>query len=521
MNFSFILQTAAISLVLCSAAYANVRPATIFQSNMVLPREIAVPVWGKADPGEAVEVSFSGQTAKATADKYGNWQVTFAPMKANTIGQEMVLKGKNRVVLKNILIGDVWFCGGQSNMEMPFSWKVTDGDKHIAESKNYPLIRRVKVQKEHSNDPLEEAIIQHDWSVCGPNVLKTWSAAAYYFARRIHKETGVPIGILESNAGGTPISLFISPSGFDKEKSRGQWNLSQPYIPGTPEYKKRIQEKIRQHQEWIVRAEEALANGTEVPGFPKEKRRKGYLSLYYNTMMAPLTRFPIKGVIWSQGCSDAKSGLAYYTRMHELVEGWRKEWGRELPFYFVQLAAYQKATDNPAGGDGFTFLREAQRKAMDLPNSGMVCAIDIGMQNDIHPKNKLDIGERLALWALRDLYGKKDLEVSGPLFKSMEIRGNKVILTFSHAKGLMTAKKTGLEKPVPVNSKPAHFAIAGADKVWYWADAEIKGEQVILSCDKVKNPVAVRYAFRSYPDGVNMYNAAGLPMVPFRTDDWK
>jgi sialate O-acetylesterase len=150
----------------------------------------------------------------------------------------------------------------------------------------------------------------------------------------------------------------------------------------------------------------------------------------------------------------------------------------------------------------------------------MICTVDIGMQNDIHPKNKYDVGERLALWALRDVYGKKDVVVSGPLFKSMEIKGNQAILSFDYAKGLMTANKTGLEKPVKTDAKPAHFAIAGADKVWYWADAKIEGEKVILSSDKVKTPVAVRYAYRAYPDGVNMYNAAGLPMVPFHTDNW-
>ena len=158
---------------------------------------------------------------------------------------------------------------------------------------------------------------------------------------------------------------------------------------------------------------------------------------------------------------------------------------------------------------------------MRIPKTGMACSIDIGMQNDIHPKNKFDAGERLALLALHDLYGKKDIVPSGPLFKSMEIKNGKVILSFDYAKGLMTARKKGLSKPVPVNEKPAHFAIAGADKVWHWADAVIDGEKIILSSGKVKNPVAVRYAFRSFPDGVNMYNAAGLPMVPFRTDNWK
>ncbi len=504
----------------CTAVYADVKPSTIFQSNMVLPRECPMPVWGTAEPGEVVEVSFDGQKKSVTADKYGKWQITFEPLKMNKNGQEMILKGKkNRVVLNNILVGDVWLCGGQSNMEWPFSSKVLDGGKHMKESANFPLIRRVKVKRLNSDDPLDHVQIQYDWSVCGPKAISTWSTAAYYFARRIHLETGVPIGILENNAGGTPIVLFTATSAFTIDNK--PWGAVKPYVHGTPEYKKRAEENIRIRREWLKAAEMAMQDGLPLPALPIRPHKTGYLALYYNTMVAPLARFPVKGVIWYQGCSDAKAGMNYYQSMHRLVKGWRDTWKKELPFYFVQLAAFQKATNDPQGGDGFAMIREAQRKSMDLPNTGMACTIDIGMQNDIHPKNKLDVGERLACWALRDLYGKKDVVVSGPLFKSMEIKNGKAVLSFDYAKGLMTAKKTGLAKPVPVKAKPAHFAIAGADKVWHWADAEIKGEQVIVASDKVKNPVAVRYAFRSYPDGVNMYNAAGLPMVPFRTDNWK
>lgn len=499
---------------------ADVTPATIFQSNMVLPRECPVPVWGQADPGEQVEVQISGQVQKTKADKYGRWQVTLSPLQINKTGLKMVLKGKNRVILSNILVGDVWLCGGQSNMEMMFRSKVLEGDKHMKESIHYPLIRRVKVAHLEANDPSENVVIQHNWSVCSPKNIPYWSAAAYYFARRVHKETGIPIGLLESNKGGTPIVLFTASEGYDAEKNKGYWTLSQPYIPGTPEYKKRIREKIRLHKEWVSMAEEMLESGGTVPSFPAEPKRKGSISLYFNAMIAPLVRFPIKGVIWYQGCSDARSRMAYYQKMHELVGGWRKAWKYDFPFYYVQLASFFKATNDPKGGNGYAYIRDAQLKAMDLPNSGMACAIDIGMQNDIHPKNKYDVGERLALWALRDTYGKKDVVVSGPLFKSMEIKDGRVILSFNYAKGLMTAKKNGIAKPVPVKEKPAHFAIAGSDKIWHWADAKIVGEKIVLSSDKVKSPVAVRYAFRAYPDGVNMYNAAGLPMVPFRTDNW-
>ena len=238
-------------------------------------------------------------------------------------------------------------------------------------------------------------------------------------------------------------------------------------------------------------------------------------------MIAPITRFPIKGAIWYQGCSNRGEGDIYYFKMKGLIEGWRNLWGYDFPFYFVQLAAYTAATKDPAGGNGYAKIREAQRRALSIPGTGMATAIDIGDQKDIHPKNKIDVGERLALWALAKDYGKDSLVYSCPLFKSMKIENGKIRLEFDYADGLMTATKTGYAPPVPdKNAKPAHFAIAGADRKWVWADAVIDGNSILVSSPEVPEPVAVRYGFRAYPDGLNLYNAAGLPMVPFRTDNW-
>ena len=513
--------TATLLMAFSSTVYAKVIPSTIFDDNMVLQREKPVPVWGKADPGEAVEVKFAGQTLKTKADADGKWEVTLAPMKANAKGQTMTLKGKNTVTFKNILVGDIWLCGGQSNMEWRIASGVINGDEHLKEAGKYPLIRRIKVIRTASDIPAENIQVQTRWSVCSPATAKNYTAAGYYFARRIHIETGVPIGILDDNWSGSPIQPFIVPTAYkDIPALKKEWQSASSFVPGTPEYKKHIQGLIKRANTWVAKAEAALEKGEPVPVAPglRPYPPAGYR---YNIMMAPIVRFPIKGALWYQGCSNWRDGMKYYHYMHALVNGWRAAWKDDFPFFFVQLAAYMKATDDPQGGNGFALVREAQRKAMDIPKSGMACTIDIGMENDIHPKNKYDVGERLALWALRDVYGKKDVVVSGPLFKSMEIKGNQAILSFDYAKGLMTANKTGLEKPVKTDAKPAHFAIAGADKVWYWADAKIDGEKVILSSDKVKTPVAVRYAYRAYPDGVNMYNAAGLPMVPFRTDDWQ
>jgi len=244
-------------------------------------------------------------------------------------------------------------------------------------------------------------------------------------------------------------------------------------------------------------------------------------------MIHPIVRFPIKGVIWYQGESNGAEGESYFHKMRALVEGWRKVWDQpEMPFYFVQLASYQKPTDAPAGGDGWAKLREAQRKALEIPRTGMVVAIDtvpLAVAGDIHPKNKVDLGMRLARWALHRDYGKADLVPSGPLFKGLKVEGDKVRLEFDHVgSGLMVGLKDGTRKPVveEPTGKLKRFAIAGADKKWVWADAAIDGRTVVVSSPEVKEPVAVRYAFSMNPDGANLFNREGLPASPFRTDDW-
>jgi sialate O-acetylesterase len=281
---------------------------------------------------------------------------------------------------------------------------------------------------------------------------------------------------------------------------------------------------------WLVRARaESAAGGLLAagpPAMPANPAAGGWSSIY-NAMIHPIVRFPIKGVIWYQGESNGAEGESYFHKMRALVEGWRKVWDQpEMPFYFVQLASYQKPTDAPAGGDGWAKLREAQRKALEIPRTGMVVAIDtvpLAVAGDIHPKNKVDLGMRLARWALHRDYGKADLVPSGPLFKGLKVEGDKVRLEFDHVgSGLMVGLKDGTRKPVveEPTGKLKRFAIAGADKKWVWADAAIDGRTVVVSSPEVKEPVAVRYAFSMNPDGANLFNREGLPASPFRTDDW-
>ena len=520
MKTGKILAIALFSVALIPAAFAKVNVARYFANNMVLQREAPVIIWGTTTKaGEEVTVSFAGQTVKAVSDKDRNWEVHLAPLAMQKEGSEMTIQGENKIVLNNILVGDVWLCSGQSNMEWLVN-NVTGEEETIREAEKYPLIRAMMVNRKIESLPLQDIPIRHTWKVCTPDMLKHFSAVGYYFARRIHMETGVPIGFIHNAWSACPIENYMSPDSFNREGLKEQYDIVMRCTPGTDEWVDENKKFTASMAEWCKDTEKACQENRPVKPLPVRLTTKH--GGQFNAMIAPMARIQLKGIIWYQGCANAADGMIYYTKMHALVESWRKNWGKELPFYFVQLASWINPTDDPEGGNGFAPIREVQRKAMDIPKSGMACAIDIGMPNDIHPKNKFDVGERLAVWALHNEYGKKEIVVSGPLFKAVKFENGKAIVSFDYAKGLMTAKKDGISKPVATpGEKPKHFAIAGADKKWVWADAVIVGETVVLSSPEVKEPVAVRFAYRGTPAGFNMYNGAGLPMVPFRTDNWE
>ena len=502
------------------AVFADVKPARIFNENMVLQRDAEVPVWGWADPGEQVEVSFAGQTRSTTADADGAWEVRFSPFSLNRNGETMTIRGKNTVELKNILVGDVWLCSGQSNMEMNFNWGIMDGAKFVEESKNYPQIRRIKVTHKTSAVPVRD-VDASDWSVCSPETVAPYTATGYFFARKLTQELdSLPIGILDDNWSGSRIEPFIPPEGFAllpefAARARAVWSN----VPGREEWKAAREKYLADMKAALPEAEKRFAEGREfLDVLPRINVPKD--SGQYNAMMAPIVRFPIKGVIWYQGCSNNGDGILYFKYMKALIGGWRKVWKNpDMPFYFVQLAAFQRTTTDPKGGEGYARIREVQALALSIPHTGMACTIDIGNSRDIHPKNKIDVGERLALWALAKTYGKTGLVVSGPMYKSMKIEGNRIRLSFDYADGLMTAVKNGYAKPVPApEMKPANFAVCDKNGNWFWADAVIEGNEIVVSAKEVAEPTAVRYAYRGCPVDLNMYNGAGLPMVPFRTD---
>jgi len=476
-------------LVLTFTASADVTLPRVIGSGMVLQSDLPVPVWGWADVGEKVSVSFAGQTKMAKAGNDGKWMVKLDPLKASNKSTSLTISGNNKISLDNVLVGEVWICSGQSNMEWAIRSSM-NAKEEIAAS-DHPNIRLFNVPG-HTTSPVpnEKAARPGSWQVCSPKTSSGFSAVGYYFGRRLQKELEVPVGLIGSNWGGTRIEPWTTLEGFES----------------VPELSK-IANQVKNYKA-----------DTRVGG--------GSPAAIYNSMVHPLTPFAMRGGIWYQGESNGGEGVTYYHKKHALVNGWRKAFqNKDLGFYWVQLANFRQPNKNPAGGDGWAKIREAQTKALDIPHTGMAVAIDLAdahNPNDIHPRNKQDVGGRLAQWALHQTYGKKNLVPTGPLYKSHKIKGNAVHLSFDHVgKGLMVGKKTKLEPTAEVKGgKLEHFAIAGEDKKWFWGEATIDGDTVVVKSSDVPKPVAVRYGFTMNPAKANLYNKDGIPASPFRTDLW-
>jgi sialate O-acetylesterase len=476
-------------LILSCTGHADVRMPYVFSDNMVLQRDMGLTVWGWADAGEEISLEFSGQKVKTAAAPDGTWSLKLKAMPANKEPQIMAIEGKNRLELKNILVGDVWLCSGQSNMDYGIGRSLS---KEEIEKPENSLIRHFKVERDCSSAPKKE-LLQSGWKCVGPGTIKKYTAVGYYFAREVVTAIDVPVGILTSTRGATRINTWIAAEGYRKIGEL-----------------KAISDEIELRK--------TAESGEEDKDIQKP-------SGLFNAMVNPLIPFGIKGVLWYQGESNAEDSDLYLQKMQALVSGWRDLWKQgEFPFYYVQLANCRAPnTENPAGGDGWARVREDQLKALTaISNSGMAVAIDIGEGKNIHPKNKLDVGRRLAAWALAKDY-KKDLTFSGPIYRDFKIEGNRIRIFFDYAEnGLIKGVKEGAE-PVKMaeDGKLKWFAVTGEDKRWYWADAVIDGSTVLVSSDKVSSPLAVRYAFCANPEGSNLYNKEGLPASPFRTDKWR
>ncbi len=469
---------AALTVVACLSmqARADVKPFALFSDGMALQQGVKCPIWGTADPGEEVSAAISTGSATAVAspavkaDKDGRWMLHMAPIQPGG-PYTMTLKGKNTVTLKDVYVGEVWVASGQSNMEFELQGAVGAKDE-IAKSKN-PKIRLFKVANNIAAEPTTE--LRGKWVECGPDTVAHFSAVAYYFGRDLQKARNVPVGLIESNWGGTVAEAWTPKANLESN----------------PDLKKLIPADIN---------------------IDKKHSNPNQGTVLFNGMINPLLPFAIKGVVWYQGESNANSlarAYQYRTLFPTMIQGWREQWNNpDMPFLFVQLAPFGHNPKEPTD-TAWAELREAQLLTSEkVKNAGIAVITDVGNETDIHPKRKEPVGGRLALAALAIAYGEK-IVYSGPIYDGLKIDGNKAILSFRSVGQGLEAKDGPL----------TGFTMAGEDKKFHEAKAEIKGDTVVVTCDQVDKPVAVRFGWTNTPND-NLFNKEGLPASPFRTDDF-
>jgi len=495
-------------------AASTIELSALFSDNMVLQRKAKVPIWGKAKPGAKITISLAGKRATAAADKNGKWTARLQTPAAGGPYTLTLSDGGKPIQLKNVLVGEVWLCSGQSNMQ----WTVRNcknAAQEIADAK-YPKIRHFTVPRRTALQPLER--IGGKWTECSPETVARFSAVAYFFGRELHTKLQMPIGLINSSVGGTRAEAWTSIKGLKAEKEFApilkRWEdwLANEYAKARKEYEVKKKAYIEGPlAKWKADKKEGKPTSARPPRGPHrpwDRMSVHHPSNLYNAMIAPLIPYAIRGVIWYQGESNVSRAYQYRKLFPAMIKDWRRNWGRgDFPFLLVQLANYHVRKDTPVES-AWAELREAQLMTLSLPNTGMAVIIDIGEAKNIHPKNKQDVGKRLALWALAKCYGKK-IVFSGPLYESMKKEGSKIRLRFKHTGSGLVAKGGALQA----------FAIAGKDRKFVWATAKIEKDTVVVWNDKIKEPVAVRYGWQDNPP-CNLYNAEGLPASPFRTDDW-
>jgi sialate O-acetylesterase len=617
----------------------------LFSDNAVLQREMPIPVWGNANPNSKVTVKFNGQKKSVRADDTGKWMLRLQPEKAGGPFKMTITNGNKSLTINNLLVGEVWLCSGQSNME----WEVKqsqNAEQEIAGA-DFPQIRHLQVPRGQSETPIED--FKSEWVVCSPKTVGNFTAVGYFFAREIFTETKVPVGLIHSSWGGTNAETWVSaqklaqledykhirplqPGDFEQirqekyapfmEKLKtlgigekdiadnldawtkpgfdaaawprmsipGNWERLLPDMNGVVYFRKEfdlperiVKKGIRLYVGKVDDVDDTFVNGVKVGhtevwdtkreydvpashlktgknvvvvraydnygggGIWGEKdevkvtseggytlplagdwqfmigKIEGVFDIHpndypcqlFNTMIAPLIPYGIRGTLWYQGESNTGQSLQYRTIFPALIEDWRNHWGQgDFPFLFVQLANYEASRGDSQKGSAWAELREAQTMTLSLPNTGMAVTIDIGEEKDIHPRNKQDVGKRLAAQALSLCYGKTGVS-AGPLFEKMEIQGNRVWISFKNADGGLFAKN---DETGALNG----FEVAAADQIFHPANAAIEGGKVAVSSEKVIAPVAVRYGWADFPpQPLNLYNMEGFPASPFRTDDWR
>lgn len=500
--------------------YSDVTLPHVIGSNMVLQRDMQVPIWGWASAGEEITITLSTEeegaepiaTATAVADAAGNWQINLTEMEAGG-PYTLRIAGNNTLELTNVLFGEVWFCSGQSNMQ----WSVRASKDSAAEiaAANYPTIRLFYAPRRASG--LLQQNVEADWQETSPETIPNFSAVAYYFGRKLQKDLNVPIGLINSSWGGTRIEPWTPPVGFAAIPALEA--ISNEVKEEQANYRQQLPEKIKKVEAWIDNTREALETDgiqTQMPNIVHPLSNNRRPTAIYNGMVHPLVPYAIRGAIWYQGESNIRDGMMYHRKMKALIHGWREVWQQgEFPFYFVQLAPFNYnviAEQRGVNRNPYFLPRiwEAQSATLSVPNTGMAVITDVSNIQNIHPRNKQTVGLRLALWALAKTYGHDDIVYSGPLYKSMEVEDSAIRISFDHVGGGLISSD---DQPL------TWFEIAGEDQQFEKAKAMIDGNTVVVSSESVESPVAVRFGWHQNAEP-NLKNREGIPTSPFRTDSW-
>lgn len=495
----------------CCSVSADIRLPGIFGDHMVLQREQPIKVWGWGRPFEEVEVALGSIAEKTTTGENGRWSIELPAQEANNEPIQLVVRGDNTITLNDVLIGEVWLCSGQSNME----WSVERSANSQSEisAASYPRIRHIKIARRPSNAPLDD--IEAEWQVCKPETVPSFTAVGYFMARRLHQELDVPIGLINSSWGGTRVEPWTPPVGFEEVEALEDISTSvKGRTPGTDRYRRMLTDHVSKTNQWLQDAKSALETNRVVspsPSFPTELTpftSHQDPTMLYNGMIHAFVGFPIRGAIWYQGESNHNEGMLYFEKKKALIQGWRKLWGQgDFPFYYVQIAPFQY------GNEDATILPkfwEAQARVQTLPNTGMVVINDIATLNDIHPPNKQDVGARLALWALKENYGKADVIARSPVLDKVVANAGELIVHFKHTGGGLTTRD---------GASPTDFEIIGpGSRDYEAATAKIQGDTVVLTSPRVDTPTAVRFAWNKLAEP-NLMGGTGLPVGAFRGGD--
>jgi sialate O-acetylesterase len=493
-----------------TALLADVKPAALFGNHMVLQQGMSVPVWGWAEPGEQVTVTIAGQTQTATAGADRKWMVRLADLKASADPIEMTITGKNTIKITDVLVGEVWLGSGQSNMDFVVSGDmakyprmaqrfagVVNEAQEIAAA-NYPQIREFRVPLKTSELPLEDVVGK--WVVCTPESVPGFSAIGYFFSRDLQKAIKQPVGFITSAYGASCAQAWVSKEVLESDPRLK--SIMDAFAKQVAAFKSPPANNAAPAQP-APSGKARGGRGGKGGGAANPFTNQHNPYVLWNAMIKPIQPYAIKGVLWYQGESITEGLQLYPVVMEHVITSWRKQWGQgDFPFYFVQLAAEDAASNRPE-------VREAQAQALKVPNTAMAVAMDIGERTNVHPKNKQELCDRLARIARANVYGEK-IEYCGPTYESAQFEGNSVRVKFTHVSGGLVAKGGPLK----------WFQVAGADRKFVDATAKIDGDAVVVSAPGVSVPVAVRYAWHRWPEGANLYNADGLPAPQFRSDDW-